>query len=66
MSKDGVHGDEITLRCIANLFILEITIVSNLGNGGRASILLENSHPFGRILLGHIAEGQGNQYVCLD
>ena len=66
MAKDGVHGDEITLRYIANLFIIEITIISNLGNCGRASTLLENSHPFGRILLGHIAEGQGNQYVYLD
>ena len=56
MAKDGVCGDEITLRCIANLFSDEITILSTLGNGGRVTILPENSHPIGRILLSHFAE----------
>ena len=64
MAKDGMHGDEITLRCIANFFFVEIIIVSALGNSVRVSILSENSHPIGRILLGHFAEGQGDHYVC--
>ena len=64
--KDGVCGDEITLTCIANLFNVEITIILTLGNGGRVSILPENSHPTGKILLSHFAEGQGDQCVCLD
>ena len=33
MAKDGVYGDEITLKCIANLFSIEIIIISTLGNG---------------------------------
>lgn len=60
MIKDGAYGDQITLRCIANLFNAEITMISTLRNGGRIFILPENSHPIGRILLGHFVEGLGD------
>ena len=37
-----------------------------MGNDDQVSINPENSNPFGRITLGHFAEGQGDHYVCLQ
>ena len=45
IAKGAVQGDEITLRCIANVFNGKIRIISTLGNGDRVFIHPENSHP---------------------
>ena len=66
MNIKGTYGDELTLRAFANIFIIEIEIVSTLGNDGRVSINQENSNPLGRITLGHFAEDQVDHYVCLQ
>ena len=66
MDIEGTYGNELTLRAFANIFNIEIEIVSTLGNDGRVSINPENSNPLGRITLGHFAEGQGDHYVCLQ
>ena len=66
MDIEGTYGDELTLRAFANIFNIEIEIVSTLGNDGRVSINPENSNPLGRTTLGHFAEGQGDSYVCLQ
>ena len=66
MDIEGTYADELTLRAFANIFNIEIEIVSTLGNDGRVSIKPENSNPLGRITLGYFAEGQGNHYVCLQ
>ena len=65
MAKDGTYGDEITFRAMANLFNIEILVVSTLGNEGLVRITPDNSDPFGQIILGHFAEGQGFHYVVL-
>ena len=66
MDIEGTYGDELTLRVFANIFNIEIEIISTLGNDGWVSINPENSNPLGRITLGHLAEGQGGHYVCLQ
>ena len=66
MSNNGEYGDEITLRAFSNIFNIEIDIISTLGNGGRVSILPDNSVAIGTITLGHFAEGQGDHYICLQ
>ena len=66
MDIKGTYGDELILRAFANIFIIEIEIVSTLGNDGRVSINQENSNPLGRITLGHFAEDQVDHYVCLQ
>lgn len=66
MARDGTYGDEITLRAISNIFNVEITIVSTLGQEGRVEIFPENTIPFERVILGHFAEGQGDHYITLD
>ena len=54
MDIEGTYGNELTLRAFANIFNIEIEIVSTLGNDGRVSINPENSNPLGRITLGHL------------
>ena len=66
MNIEGTYEDELTLRAFANMFNIEIEIVSTLSNDGRASINPENLNTLGRITLGHFAEGQGGCYVCLQ
>ena len=66
MDIEGTYGNSLTLRAFANIFNIEIEIVSTLGNDGRVSINPENSNPLERITLKHFAEGQGDNYVCLQ
>ena len=51
MDIEGTYGNELTLRAFANIFNIEIEIVSTLGNDGGISIDSENSNPLGRITL---------------
>ena len=60
------YRDELSLGEFANISNVEIEVVSTLGNDDQISISPENSNPFGRITLGHFAEGQGDHYVCLQ
>ena len=62
--EEGTYADELTLRAFANIFNIEIEIVSTFGNDGRVSIKPENSNLLGRITLGYFAEGQGDHYVA--
>ena len=66
MEIEGTYGDELILRAFANIFNIEIEIVSTLGNNGRFSINPENSNPLGRITHGYFAESQGDHYVYLQ
>ena len=66
MGIEGTYRDELTLRAFADIFNIEIEIVSSLGNDGRVSINPENLNPLRRVTLGHFAEGQGSRYVCLQ
>ena len=66
MNIEDTYGDKRNLRAFANIFNIEIEIVSTLSNDVRVSINPENSNPLGRITLGYFVEGQGNHYVCLQ
>ena len=55
MDTERMYGDEITFRVFANIFDIELNIISILGNEGFVSILPEDSQPYGRIILGHFA-----------
>ena len=66
MNIEGTYEDELPLRAFANMFNIEIKIVSTLDNDGRASTNPENSNTLGLITLGHFAEGQGGYYVCFQ
>ena len=47
MDIEGTYEDKLTLRAFANIFNIEIKIVSTLGNDGQVSINPENSNPLG-------------------
>ena len=66
MDIEETYGDELSLRAFANIFNIEIEMVSILNNDGRVSINPENSDPLGRVPLEHFAEGQGDHYVCFQ
>ena len=64
MDIKRTYGDKLTLKAFANIFNIEIEIVSTFGNDGRVSINPKNSNPLVRINLRNSAEGQGEHYVC--
>ena len=45
MSKSGTNGDKISLCAMANMFNVEIVVISTLGEGGRVIITPEYSTP---------------------
>ena len=65
MARDGTYGDEITLRAVSNMFNVQVTVVSTIGEEAQVDILPEHSHPIKRIFLGHFAEGQGDHYLSI-
>ena len=66
MRKSGTLRDEATLRAVANLFIVEITVVSTLGEDAMAIMSPVTNAPLTRFEIGHFAEGQGDHYVVLE
>lgn len=65
MAQNGTYGDQITLQAVANLFNVEIVIISTLGPNAKTVISPQFSTPFASLTLGHFAEDQGIHYVCL-
>lgn len=65
MSRDGSYGDEITLRAIANIYGITITVVSTLGPHAMVNIYPDTVSR-GSINLGHVDEQNGIHYMVLD
>ena len=65
MSRDKECGDHLTLRAAADLYV-NITVVSTLGPEGTVIISPLHFNAYGRIYLGHFAEGEGERYVSLS
>ena len=66
MERDGTYGDHITLQRTADLFNVQIVVVSTLGV--RATRVLSQSGQVSdipTILLGHLEEGNGEHYLSL-
>ena len=63
MARDGTYGDQITLYAAANLYNIDIQIVSSLGVGGQHVFSPSASVSAATVYLGHFAENQGEQYV---
>ena len=66
MAQNGTYEDQLTLQAAAELFNVEILVVSSLGPDAATVISPISTHPTARLLLGHFAEGVGEHYVCLD
>ena len=66
MARDGTYGDQITLYAAANLYNIDIQIVSSLGVGGQHVFSPSASVSAATVYLGHFAENQGEWYVSLE
>ncbi|KAL9971248.1 hypothetical protein ACROYT_G023755 [Oculina patagonica] len=66
MSQDGEYGDHLTLQAAADIFNIEIVVVSSLGPDATVVISPTSSIPVATIQLGHFAEGDGEHYVCVE
>ena len=66
VATDGTYGDELTLSEVSNICQVDITLVLSLGSEGQLEINPTEFQSFGRIVLGHFAEGYGEHYVGLD
>ena len=65
MAQNSSYGDQLTLQAMANLYLVEIIVVSSLGPEGRTVISPQNCEPVARVFLGHFSEDEGIHYVCL-
>ena len=63
---NGTYGDQITLQAAADLYNIEIVVVSTLGPDATAVISPSSSIPTARVQLGHYAENHGEHYICVD
>ena len=66
MSRHKEYRDYLTLRAAADLYNVKITVVSTLGREGTVIISPLHFKPYGRIYLGHFAEGEREHYVSLS
>ena len=66
MAMNGTYGDQITLQAAADLYNIEIVVVSTLGPDATAVISPSSSIPTARVQLGHYAENHGEHYICVD
>ena len=62
MATDGTYGDDLTLRAASNIYNVEITLVSSLGNESQLGINPTEFQSFERIVLGHFAEAYREHY----
>ena len=66
LRKSVTFGDEVTLRAVANLFNVEITVVSTLGEDALAIMSPVSNAPGTRFATEHFAKGRGDHYVVLE
>ena len=66
MARDGTYGDQITLYAAANLYNIDIQIVSSLGVGGQHVFSPSASVSAATVYLGHFTESQSEHYVSLE
>ena len=66
MRKSGTSVDELTLRAVARLFNVEITVALTLGGDAMAIMSPVSNAPLTRFTIAHLAEGQGDYYVILE
>ena len=63
---DGTYGDQITLQAAADLYNIEVLVVSTLGHNATTLISPFPSIPYTRVQLGHYAEQHGEHYICVE
>lgn len=62
-ARNGTYGDHITLGATAELFNVDIVILSSLGRNANTVVSPSSGASFGTVYLGHLARGRGN-IIC--
>ena len=66
MAQGHTFGDQLTMFAAANLFNVNIQIVSSLGTGVSHVFQPTSSIPIATLFLGHFAENHGEHYIALS
>ena len=66
MAQDHAFSDQLTLFAAANLFNVNIQIVSSLSTGASHVFQLTSSIPIATLFLSHFAENHGEHYIALN
>lgn len=66
MATDGTYGDQIILQVAADLYNIEVLVVSTLGHNAITLISPSASILYARVQLGHYAEQHGEHYICVE
>ena len=53
MAQNSTYGDQLSLQAMANLYLVEIIVISSLGPEGRTVISPQNCEPVALVFLGH-------------
>lgn len=65
MARDGTYGDQLTLQAIADMFNVQLDIISSSGEDYTTHIMPQYSQPIATFALGHFTEDHGMHYVSL-
>ena len=65
MIADGTYGDQLTLQAIANLYQIQLDIISSSGEDHATHIVPQDSESVAMFALGHFSEDHGMHYVSL-
>ena len=65
MATDGTYDDQITLQAAADLYNIEILVVSTLGHNATMLISPSTGITYARVQLGHSLEQHGEHYICV-
>ena len=55
-AQNSTYGDQLSLQAMANLYLVEIIVISSLGPEGRTVISPQNCEPVAQVFLGHFSE----------
>lgn len=65
MITNGTYGDQLTLQAIANLYQIQLDIMSSSAEDHATHIVPHDSEPGAMFALGHFSEDHGMHYVHL-
>lgn len=65
MARSNTFGDQLTLFAAANLFNVNVHVISTLGPGASHTFQPTFSNAMGTVHLGYFAENHGEHYVSL-
>ena len=66
MAQNSIYGDQLTLQAMVNLYLVKITVISNLGPEGRTVIRPQNCDLVAWVFLGHFSGDEGAWSLVIE